>query len=104
MGIHADDLYDLALLDECEIWDRAEHLRTYTDEGLMDLVKILGVDASEFLKSVYKYFKNYGKITDKQRNASIRNLAQYSETLIEMKLEEIAATQDCFKIGLEELF
>ena len=103
MGVHADDLYDLALLEEVEIWDRTENLRSYTDEELMNLVKILGVDASEFLKSVYKYFKNYGKITDKQRNAAIKNLAQYSETLIEMKREEIAATQDCFKIGLTEL-
>ena len=89
MGIHADDLYDLALMEECDIWDRQQALSEKSVPELMNLVVLLKDDATAFLKSVHQYYKSNGSITAKQRSVVIRSLARYPESYFEDVMEDI---------------
>lgn len=83
MGIHAEDCYELALIRESELWDRKQELSNFPNEKLMQLVKILEEDASDFLKSVHQFYESRGFISNKQRIAVVDSLSRYPENYLE---------------------
>ena len=83
MGIHAEDCYELALLRESELWDRKQELTNFSNEKLMQLIRILEDEATDFLKSVYQFYESRGFISDKQRVAVVNNLSHYPENNFE---------------------
>ena len=91
MGDLADDLYDKYLEEEYESYRFKQQLLKYSDSELMHLVELLGLDAPDFLSSVYRQFKVKGYISHKQKIAVIRMLSSYSETYFECREEEFVS-------------
>jgi hypothetical protein len=92
MGDLADDLYDKYLEEEYESYQFKQQLLKYSDSELMHLVELLGLEAPDFLSSVYRHFKVKGYISHKQKIAVVRMLSSYSETYFECRELELLGT------------